>query len=542
MGAALIAALGASGAAAQQEAGPEAGETQSAAPEAAPAPATGVRSACPESEWRPAPLQANRHALVIANSAYPEAIGRLEETPRDAKRVCDALEALGFEVIVRIDQDLAGMQKAMSLYADQLDASGDQAVGFFYFSGHGAAQEQDGDNYLIPIDAPIAKSEDLSLYALRLGQVMRRIAGANYARGKANFIVIDACRNVAFERNRNVASRGLKPVPARGGAMIAFSTAPGDVAADAEYFSKSLAEELQVPNRSAYAAFREVRRRVYAETQGDQTPWFEDGLIDEFFFKRDALAGAPAAPPVSEASGPAVTAIAPLSAGRPILRLSGCPNCPELMVIEAGERRDPADGAFAVSLREVTFDDWRACAESGGCAEYVPGDAGWGRGDHPVINVSHQDAERYVRWLAKETGRPFRLLSDQEWTEAAAAGSTARFAHGDDPNGLCRYANGSTHRLFGGLSCSDLRRPGTTPVGRYEPNAFGLYDMAGNVWEWVAGCADGSESEGCVRILRGGSWESGIGALTPQSRRLAVDGYRGPTAGFRVGVDWPLDK
>ncbi len=129
---------------------------------------------------------------------------------------------------------------------------------------------------------------------------------------------------------------------------------------------------------------------------------------------------------------------------------------------------------FAIGKYEVTFDEWDACVKAGGCNGYRPEDPGWGRGNRPVINVSWNDTKAYVAWLAKKTGNPYRLPSEAEWEFAARAGTTTPFAFGTTITP--KQAN------FG-------RSDGKTePVGSYPPNAWGLYDMHGNVWEWVEDC------------------------------------------------------
>ena len=132
--------------------------------------------------------------------------------------------------------------------------------------------------------------------------------------------------------------------------------------------------------------------------------------------------------------------------------------------------------ALAVGKYPITFDQWDACVKDGG-TEYSPPDFGRGRGNRPVINVSWNDIQPYLRWLSKVTGKPYRLLSEAEWEYAARAGSQTSYSFGNDPKELDRYAwfdensGGKTH-----------------PVGEKLPNAFGLHDMNGNVLEWTDTC------------------------------------------------------
>lgn len=125
-----------------------------------------------------------------------------------------------------------------------------------------------------------------------------------------------------------------------------------------------------------------------------------------------------------------------------------CAECPEMVVVPAGsfEMGSPPDEAergdhegplhevtlqnFAIGKHEVTFDEWDACVAAGGCS-HDPDDEGWGRGNHPVINVSWEDTQEYVRWLSDRTGETYRLPSESEWEYAARAGTTTRFAFGE---------------------------------------------------------------------------------------------------------------
>ena len=133
---------------------------------------------------------------------------------------------------------------------------------------------------------------------------------------------------------------------------------------------------------------------------------------------------------------------------------------------------------FAVSKFEVTFDEWDTCARYGGCRTDVS-DFGFGRGQRPVIKVTWDDAQQYVAWLSKMTGEPYRLLTEAEYEYATRAGTTTAYPWGDDIGTNKANCNGCG---------SQWDNKQTAPVGSFAPNGFGLFDMVGNVWEWVEDC------------------------------------------------------
>jgi formylglycine-generating enzyme required for sulfatase activity len=253
---------------------------------------------------------------------------------------------------------------------------------------------------------------------------------------------------------------------------------------------------------------------------------------------------------------PAVGVYEQQSEYRPGDEFRDCNQCPLLVVVPAGsfvmgsteaERRwalgqgadpwrveleKPQHGVtipapFAVGKYEVTFDEWDACATDGGCNGYKPADEGWGRRLRPVINVSWKDAQAYVEWLSKKTGKPYRLLSEAEWEYAARAGTTTRYSWGDTITR--KNAN------YGGKIGK------TAEVGSYLPNPWGLYEMHGSVWEWCEDCAynsyDGAPGDGSAwtiegncggRVGRGGSWDGPPGAV-----RSAIRGWSGSNTSHR---------
>ena len=243
-----------------------------------------------------------------------------------------------------------------------------------------------------------------------------------------------------------------------------------------------------------------------------------------------------------------------------------CADCPELAVVPPGSYQmgdpDPAgrevehpvhtvkiEQPFAVGRHEITFAEWDACEAAGGCGHH-PDDAGGGRGDHPIFGVNWEDANAYVKWLSEKTGHEYRLLSEAEWEYVASAG-IGEAGHWKETGEFCEYANGADQMLrekdprVPVVTCRDGYVK-TAPVGTFPANSFGLFDLYGNVAEWVSDCwnasyqgapADGGvwKDGDCTRhILRGGSWMSGQKDLRPAFRTPLWTELRINTTGFRV--------
>lgn len=239
-----------------------------------------------------------------------------------------------------------------------------------------------------------------------------------------------------------------------------------------------------------------------------------------------------------------------------------CAECPEVVVVPSGiftmgsppdeaERQSHEDPQhkvtiakpFGVGKFEVTFAEWDACVAAGGC-KHKPKDYGWGRGKRPVIDVSWDDGKEYVSWLAKKTGRPYRLLSEAEWEYAARAGTATAFSTGRTIT--ADQANFNGDFTYAG-SAKGVHQGKTIEVGSLnKPNAFGLHDMHGNASEWVEDCyqdnyngapTDGSAklSASCdSRVKRGGSWLSSPRVLRSAYRIGLPPGIRHDDFGFRV--------
>jgi serine/threonine-protein kinase PpkA len=244
--------------------------------------------------------------------------------------------------------------------------------------------------------------------------------------------------------------------------------------------------------------------------------------------------------------------------GAPVA-IDGGKNAPELVRIPAGQFTMGDDSnihtapahkvvisrAFAMSKYEITFAEYDQFAQATNRA--LPGDNGWGRETRPVIHVSWDDAQAYVQWLSKTTGKKYRLPTEAEWEYAARAGSAAHFWWGDseqDARGKANCRRGcysSYSGLFGSKSA---------PVGSYLPNAFGLYDTAGNVSEWVQDCYEDNfanvssqghiarEIKNCAsRVVRGGSTRDNVQRLISSARDNIPAGYLNDVLGFRVVME-----
>jgi formylglycine-generating enzyme required for sulfatase activity len=197
---------------------------------------------------------------------------------------------------------------------------------------------------------------------------------------------------------------------------------------------------------------------------------------------------------------------------------------------------------FAVSKYPVTFDEWDECVREGGCNGYTPSDNHWGRSNRPVVNVSWTDAQGYIAWLSAKTGQRYRLLSEAEYEYAERAGSQTPY-----PTGYSITTDQANFMDFATASQSTGpkgRMP--MPVGSFPPNAFGLSDMQGNIWEWVQDCwhdsyngAPGTGSPWVTgdcqrRVVRGGAFNREAKFMRSASRYWIVGDLRSALAGFRV--------
>lgn len=222
----------------------------------------------------PAQAAAERLALVIGNSSYPAA--SLPNPKNDARAVAELLTKAGFQVDMRIDTSRGDLVQSIGRFGQ---AMRDPQVKFavFYYAGHGL--QQDWRNYLVPVDARVGSASDVQKQTVDVSELMRYM---NESRGRSYLVILDACREDPFVGMYRPPAKGLSPFDAPSGSLLAYATAPGQLAYDGKgsngLYTKHLVRELAVPDVSLEDAFKRVRLNVRMESEGRQIPWESTSL------------------------------------------------------------------------------------------------------------------------------------------------------------------------------------------------------------------------------------------------------------------------
>ncbi len=387
-------------------------------------------------------------ALVIGNGAYQHA-RPLNNPKNDATAMSAALKKVGFTVTTRTDAGLTEMKDALREFIDGLYADdSEETVALVYFAGHGL--QIDGRNYLIPVDAKVARDYEVPDETLAMDSVMRALESAGEG---LNILILDCCRDNPFSRSwsggRSSVGAGLAmPKQAPKGMFVAFATSPGDVAADGDGknspYTCALVRHLATPGVAFEEVFKATGRDVSSATGGDQEPWFNSKFYGTFAF----VPGNGAGPGGSGGSGAMVPTPAPSPSPSP----SPLVTIPEPAKIGPGDATKERPFANSLGMKfvpvvnytdgsRVLFSIWETRVQD--YAAYAAKNPGvnleWkdyeykghGQGpDHPVVNVNWEDAKAFCAWLTESeraAGRigpkdEYRLPTDHEWSYAVGIG------------------------------------------------------------------------------------------------------------------------
>jgi formylglycine-generating enzyme required for sulfatase activity len=551
-------------------------------------------------------------ALVVGNRAYPGK-GALRNPANDARLMGETLRGLGFEVVEGFDLRRDQMEQAFNQFKQRLRPGG---VALFFYAGHGV--QLGGRNYLVPVDYGQLCTGATPDREKALWDVGAALAAPSQ-KSNLTIVVLDACRSFT-DITRCLPEAGVgftefKNPPA--GSFVAFSTSPGRVAGDGSGensdYTAALANNLRMrPSRLEDVFIRtqiEVERatvgvRLSPNEVGPQVPWTNSSLKAVFYFTPDEVALRPAprfTAPTVAASRPltfnvpqvnergTVVSERPARASGHVVDLGGV--ALEMVQVPGGRFRMGAGAsevalAFAeakadgVNIEEDTY--LNITSEMPQHAVDVPGflmsryevtqaqyaavmrelpniPAGMRGANLPVVNVTWDKANEFCARLRNLTGRTFRLPSEAEWEYAARGGAETPFAFG--PTITPTLAVYDSAIPFGAAPRGPKRRA-MAEVGSISPaNAFGLHDMHGNVWEWVADFwhldytgaptngsvwdvpdvipADpqdpyGEEMEDESRVARGGSWATAANRCRSASRFRFAPHTASPQLGFRV--------
>jgi formylglycine-generating enzyme required for sulfatase activity len=508
----------------------------------------------------------SRYALLLANQNYPTAqkdlniFGELETPVREMREFAKVLRDYNFEVTEIADANLDDMSVAINRFTRKLQ-QGD--VGLFYYAGHGVQVE--GNNYLIPVNKKFADAVEVKNGAYLAQNAIDKLSGSS---ARVKLVFLDSCRNQLLmkEKGRGFSDPGFAKMDAKG-VVISYATGLGEIAADNITYTSQLIKAIR-DNQSERIeiVLSEAQELTAQATGGQQIPWYEKGMVGRFCFgtcgkpepakqednsaeleqlrkENEQLRKAGILPP--EVTPP------PTKPGQSFRdKLKDGSMGPEMVQIpggtfQMGSNEGKSDEkpvhtvsvkSFALGKYEVTFEEYDKFCDATGRSRLS--DNSWGPGKRPVINVSWDDVKAYTKWLSEQTGKDYRLPSEAQWEYACRAGSTGKYSFGDDVNQLGNYG------WYDGNSGIK-----THSVGEKQANKFGLYDMHGNVREWLEdvyhNSYSGAPSDGSAwmsghsnshlhRLPRGGSGYNDYDNLRCADRNWLVTTGWNYDWGFRI--------
>ena len=543
--------------------------------------------------------RSTRLALVIGNAEYVNATTQPSTAVADAKALTAELQRSGFDVDLKTNLGKLDMQSAIDAFTNKI-SSGMSVL--FYFSGFGA--QADRRSYLFPVNANPWSAADVPKDGISVDSVLAQMHDKG---AKVKILIIDAARRNPFERRFRMSLEGLAAVNAPENTLVLYSNVPGDVdrIGTNGVFVGELVKEIRrasnTANVTAEDAFIHLKIGVYNASNHEQIPWVSSSLAEEFYFGAQNAPLRPVQdhPPVTPVRTDTTPKEVPLSYESEMAlvekdRFKECTACPELVVVPSGEymmgspddeldrtnnegpqHRVKIPQRFAVGKLMVTRDEFEKFVIE---TDYATGDKCFtledkkvedriGRsfrnpgfkqdGTHPVVCINWDDAKAYVAWLSKKTGKLYRLLSESEWEYIARAGTKTPFWWGSSIS--TNDANYDGNSTYGSEGSKGEFRQKTVPADMFKPNPWGLYQVSGNVFEWVEDCwndtyqyapSDGGvrmagnwagrsdtdvSAGGCSRrVRRGGAWNVGAQMLRSAYRESRPALVRGSNVGLRV--------
>jgi len=513
-----------------------------------------------------------KFALVIGNGAYAN-ITKLNNPVNDANDMAAVLQGLGFTVEKVLNGNLTQMENGIVNLKKKLKGSKD-SYGFFFYAGHGV--QSNGENYLIPVDANISSESFLRRQSISVQEMLDEL---NDAGNELNVVVLDACRDNPFPWKRS-SSRGLQVVgnqPAD--SIIVFATSAGSTASDGNgkngLFTSHLLERIKTPGIEVAEVFRLTMGDVVRDSGSQQRPAVYNQFAGQAYLgsKPQATttavtpqpAPAPAVQPtptpqptVTVQPAPAVqqtptvqpaTSAQATTVSANMVRIKGgtftmgsSPDSGWGRLSDEGPQHKVTVSSFYIGKYEVTQEEYQ---------EIMGTNPSNSKGDNlPVEQVSWYDAIEYCNKRSQKEGltpaytrngdnviwnrnaNGYRLPTEAEWEYACRAGTTTVFNRGNNKSDITGWY---AEINFGG---------GTHPGGQKTANAWGLYDMHGNVWEWCwdwyGNYSSASQtdpmgaSSGTYRVGRGGSISSDASTMRSARRFSEVPSFRRNDIGFRL--------
>lgn len=505
-------------------------------------------------------------ALVIGNADYSNDIGKLKNPVNDATDIAEALQRLGFNLVggkAHLNLNKRQMLERIREFGSQIQKGG---VGVFYYAGHGI--QVDKHNYLIPITDLLQYQEDAEYEAVDVDAVLKEMESAENA---VNILILDACRNNNLPKRPNkraTAEKGLgEPQRKPSGVYIAFAARDGQTASENPtgrngLYTQELLKNIETPNLRLEDIFINTRREVKRLSNRMQEPIEFGSLDDIFYFKlNENIAIQPQPSPsfaIPNNQSNTIPMNQPTASTLPVGTIKKNSIGMELVWIPSGEfmmgsseseiaealfeaqkgnKKVPRDvfspelpkhrvrisNGFWIGRYEVTQKQWQEIMDDNP-SDYK--DCGL---NCPIEQISWYDTQVFLKRLnEKDSVFEYRLPTEAEWEYACRAGTTTAFAFGDKLNSS--QANFDGRFPYNGTEKGKFVKK-TTPVGSYQPNAWGLYDMHGNVWEWVEDwygnyiSGDVVDPTGPVastyKSVRGGAWVN-LASLVRSAARTGV--------------------